>query len=129
VNARESAPVDEPVDIVVADVSFISLRLALPPSLAKLRDGGDVVALVKPQFEAGRDAVGKGGVVRDADARAAAVVAVANDLAARGLGVVAITPSPIAGREGNREIFVHARKGAASLDEASLAARAKEAAG
>ena len=129
VNARESAPVDEPVDLVVADVSFISLRLALPPSLAKLREGGDVVALVKPQFEAGRDAVGKGGVVRDATARAAAVVAGANDLAARGLGVIAVTSSPIPGREGNREIFVHAREGAPSLDEVSLAGAAREAAG
>jgi 23S rRNA (cytidine1920-2'-O)/16S rRNA (cytidine1409-2'-O)-methyltransferase len=129
VNAREGVPVEGLVDIVVADVSFISLRLALPPALAKLRDGGDVVALVKPQFEAGRDAVGKGGVVRDADARAAAVVSVGTDLAARGFGVVAVTPSPIAGREGNREIFVHARKGARSLDETALAAAAREAAG
>ena len=129
VNAREGVPIEEPVDIVVADVSFISLRLALPPSLARLCEGGDVVALVKPQFEAGRDAVGKGGVVRDPEARAAAVVAVAKDLAARGFGVLAVTPSPIAGREGNREIFIHARKGASGLDEAALGAAAREAAG
>ena len=128
VNAREAVPVEESVDLVVADVSFISLRLALPPSLGKLRDGGDLVALVKPQFEAGRDAVGKGGIVRDSGTRAAAVIAVANDLQRRGLGVVAITASPIAGREGNREIFVHARKGAPGLDEATLAAAAREAA-
>jgi 23S rRNA (cytidine1920-2'-O)/16S rRNA (cytidine1409-2'-O)-methyltransferase len=128
VNAREGVPVEEPVDLVVADVSFISLRLALPPSLAKLREGGDVVALVKPQFEAGRDAVGKGGVVRDPETRAAAVVAVANDLGSRGFGIVAITPSPIAGREGNREIFIHARKGARGLDETGLRAAAREAA-
>ena len=127
VNARGGVPVEEPVDIVVADVSFISLRLALPPSLAKLREGGDVIALVKPQFEAGRDAVGKGGVVRDPDTRASAVMAIANDLAARGFGVVGVTPSPIAGREGNREIFVYARKGAATLDAPSLAAAAREA--
>ena len=125
VNAREGVPVEEPVDIVVADVSFISLRLALPPSLAKVRDGGDVVALVKPQFEAGRDAVGKGGVVRDPTARAAAVVAIARDLESRGFGVVAVTPSPIAGREGNREIFVHARKGAPPIEEAALAESAR----
>jgi 23S rRNA (cytidine1920-2'-O)/16S rRNA (cytidine1409-2'-O)-methyltransferase len=105
------------------------LRLALPPSLARLRESGDVVALVKPQFEAGRDAVGKGGVVRDPETRAAAVVAVAKDLASRGFGVVAITASPIAGREGNREIFVHARKGAVGLDESALAAAAREASG
>jgi 23S rRNA (cytidine1920-2'-O)/16S rRNA (cytidine1409-2'-O)-methyltransferase len=129
VNAREGVPDEETVDLVVADVSFISLRLALPPALAKLRDGGDVVALVKPQFEAGRDAVGKGGVVREPEARAAAVVAVASDLASRGFGVIAVTPSPIEGREGNREIFVHARKGARSLDETALAIAAREAAG
>ena len=128
VNAREAVPVDEPVDLVVADVSFISLRLALPPALAKLREGGDVIALVKPQFEAGREAVGKGGVVRDPAARAAAVVAVARDLVARGFGTVAVTPSPIVGREGNREIFVHARKGADGLGDAALAAAARQAA-
>ncbi|HEY7624698.1 MAG TPA: TlyA family RNA methyltransferase [Candidatus Limnocylindria bacterium] len=128
VNAREDVPVDEPVDLVVADVSFISLRLALAPALARLRDGGDVVALVKPQFEAGRDAVGKGGVVRDPAARAAAVIAVANDLAGRGVGAIAVAPSPIAGREGNREIFLHARKGAAALGPAALTAAASEAA-
>ena len=128
VNAREGVPVEEPVDLVVADVSFISLRLALPPSLGKLRDQGDLVALVKPQFEAGRDAVGKGGIVRDAEARAAAVVTVADDLAKRGIGVIAITPSAIAGREGNREIFIHARKGAPGLDATTLAAAAREAA-
>jgi 23S rRNA (cytidine1920-2'-O)/16S rRNA (cytidine1409-2'-O)-methyltransferase len=129
VNAREAMPVEEPVDLVVADVSFISLRLALPPALARLRHGGDVVALVKPQFEAGRDAVGKGGVVRDPAARSAAVVAVASDLVTRGFGVVAIAPSAIAGREGNREVFVHARKGAAGLTGEHLAAAADEASG
>src|SRR5438309_3978601 len=128
VNAREGVPVEEPVDLVVADVSFISLRLALPPALAKLRDGGDVVALVKPQFEAGREAVGKGGLVRDSNARAGAVVAVARDLASQGFGIIAVAPSPIAGREGNREIFLHARKGAEGLSADALAAAAREAA-
>src|SRR2546430_884012 len=121
--------VRESVDLVVADVSFISLRLSLPPSLARLRECGDVLALVKPQFEAGREAVGKGGIVRDPEARAAAVVAVARDLESRGFGVVAITASPIAGREGNREIFVHARQGAPGLAEAELADAARQAAG
>jgi 23S rRNA (cytidine1920-2'-O)/16S rRNA (cytidine1409-2'-O)-methyltransferase len=128
VNARDAVPVDEPVDVVVADVSFISLRLALPPALEKLRDAGDLVALVKPQFEAGRDAVGKGGVVRDPEARAAAVIAVAADLTKRRFGTVAIAPSPIAGREGNREIFIHARKGGAGIDDSAIAAAAREAA-
>ncbi|HKC89766.1 MAG TPA: SAM-dependent methyltransferase, partial [Candidatus Limnocylindria bacterium] len=76
-----------------------------------------------------RDAVGKGGVVRDPEARAAAVIAVANDISKRGFGVVAVTPSPITGREGNREIFIHARKGATSLEGSALAAAAREASG
>ena len=128
VNAREGVPVEEPVDLVVADVSFISLRLALPPALAKLREGGEVVALVKPQFEAGREAVGKGGLVRDSATRADAVIAVGRDLASRGFGTLAVAPSPIAGREGNREIFLYARKGADGLPAEALATAAREAA-
>ena len=100
----------------------------LPPALALLRDGGDVVALVKPQFEAGREAVGPGGIVRDAGARADAVVAVARELAARGVPVMAVAPSRIAGREGNREIFVHARKGGHGLDHERLVEAARAAA-
>ena len=128
INAREGFDLPEPVAQIVADVSFISLRLALVPSLRHLREGGDVVALVKPQFEAGRDAVGRGGIVRDPAARAAAVVAVAGALAAGGAPVVAVVPSRVPGREGNREIFVHARRGATGLDERSLRAEAERAA-
>jgi 23S rRNA (cytidine1920-2'-O)/16S rRNA (cytidine1409-2'-O)-methyltransferase len=85
---------------VVADLSFISLRVALLPSFRHLREGGDVVALVKPQFEAGREAVGRGGIVRDPKDRAAAAVAVAEGFTAVGVGVVAIVPSRVPGREG-----------------------------
>lgn len=120
INAREGFTLPERVDLIVADLSFISLRLALPPSFRHLREGGDVVALVKPQFEAGRDAVGAGGIVRDAAARAAAVVAVAERFASEGVGVVRIVPSRVAGREGNREIFVHAAKGADGLGADTL---------
>ena len=127
VNAREGVSLPEPVDLIVADVSFISLRLALPPSFAHLRDGGDVVALVKPQFEAGREAVGRGGIVRDPAARADAVVAVAQHFAREGVPVVAIVPSRVPGREGNREIFVRARKGAAGLTDEATRAAADEA--
>ncbi len=128
VNAREGVALPEPVDLIVADVSFISLRLALPPSFAHLRAHGDVVALVKPQFEAGREAVGKGGIVRDPAARASAVVAVAERFAADGVGAIAVVPSRLPGREGNREIFVHARKGAAGLDATALRGAAEAAA-
>ena len=123
VNARAGIPVDELVDLIVADVSFISLRLVLPPALARLRQGADIVALVKPQFEAGPRAVGKRGVVRDAGARADAVIAVARDLGGRGAGVIGVVASRISGREGNREIFVHARKGAPEMSDLERAAR------
>jgi len=128
INAREGFELPEPVNLVVADLSFISLRLALPPSFRHLRDGGDVVALVKPQFEAGRDAVERGGIVRDPAARAGAVVAVAEHFAREGAGVVAIAASRVAGREGNREIFVHALKGAPGLSAAELRSAADRAA-
>jgi 23S rRNA (cytidine1920-2'-O)/16S rRNA (cytidine1409-2'-O)-methyltransferase len=128
VNAREGVALPEDVDLIVADVSFISLRLALAPSLERLRDGGDVVALVKPQFEAGRDAVGRGGIVRDPQARADAVIAVARALKDAGTPVIAIVPSRLPGREGNREIFVHARRGAVVLEDDALGDAARRAA-
>jgi 23S rRNA (cytidine1920-2'-O)/16S rRNA (cytidine1409-2'-O)-methyltransferase len=128
INAREGFDLPEPVDLVVADLSFISLRLALPPAFRHLRDGGDVVALVKPQFEAGREAVEKGGIVRDTGVRADAVVAVAEHFARSGAGVTAAAASRLAGREGNREIFVHAVKGTPGLAGAELRAAADRAA-
>jgi len=129
VNAREGFALPEQVDLIVADVSFISLRLALPPSFAHLREGGDVLALVKPQFEAGREAVGPGGIVRDPAERAAAVVAVAERFVAEGCGAVAVVASRVAGREGNREIFVHSRKGEPGLSPGRIRVAAAEAAG
>jgi len=127
-NAREGFDLPEPVDVVVADVSFISLRLALPPAFAHLSEGGEVVALVKPQFEAGREAVGRGGIVRDPVARAGSVIAVAARFAEEGVPVIAVVPSRIPGREGNREIFVHARRGGIALDASALRDAAERAA-
>ena len=128
VNAREGFDLPETVDLIVADLSFISLRVALPPSFRHLREGGDIVALVKPQFEAGREAVGRGGIVRDAKARAAAVVAVGEAFTAAGAGVVAIAASRLAGREGNREIFIHCRKGDPGMPPGRIRERAAESA-
>ncbi len=128
VNARESFDLAEPVDLIVADVSFIALGLAVPPSFRHVKDDGDVVVLVKPQFEAGRENVGSGGIVREAPVRAACVVSVAERFARDGVGAVAIAPSRLAGREGNREIFLHARKGATALDTAALLLAAERAA-
>ena len=128
INAREGFELPQPVDLIVADLSFISLRLALPPSFRHLREGGAVIALVKPQFEAGRDAVEKGGIVRDEKARADTVVAVAEHFAREGAGVIAVAASRVAGREGNREIFVHAVRGEPGLATVELRAAADRAA-
>jgi 23S rRNA (cytidine1920-2'-O)/16S rRNA (cytidine1409-2'-O)-methyltransferase len=96
-----------PFQIVTIDVSFISLRLILPVVPALVDAGADVIALVKPQFEAGRAEVGKGGIVRDpaVHARVLEEVAVAAD--ALGLRRAGTTESPIAGMEGNREYLLH----------------------
>ena len=94
--------------LAVIDASFISLRLLLAPTLAQLERPATVVALVKPQFEVGREAVGKGGVVRDADARDGAVASVASAAAELGLAVAGSCESPITGaKKGNVEFFLH----------------------
>jgi 23S rRNA (cytidine1920-2'-O)/16S rRNA (cytidine1409-2'-O)-methyltransferase len=115
-----------PVDLTVADLSFISLRLVVPVLASLTRRDGDLVVLVKPQFEAGRAAVGRGGVVRDPAVRAAAVRGVAEAAAASGLGVAGVRPSPLPGPAGNLELFLHLRAGAAPLDEAALQAAVAE---
>ncbi len=110
VNARE-LPADLGVfDAIVVDVSFISLELVLPPAIERLSPHGVLVALVKPQFECGREAVEKGGVVRDPQARARAVARVESLLAGRGLSVLGHVDSPILGPAGNLEILVAARR-------------------
>ncbi|HJZ86754.1 MAG TPA: TlyA family RNA methyltransferase [Polyangia bacterium] len=109
-NVRQLAAsaLGEPVDLAVVDVSFISLLLVLPRVAALLRagPGRPMVALVKPQFEAGRGAVGKGGVVRDPIQRAAAVEKVAAFARSQGFQVVGQTDSPIEGPAGNREVLM-----------------------
>ncbi len=96
-----------PVDLAVVDASFISLRLVLPSLGALLRPGGRVLALVKPQFEVGRDRVGRGGVVTDEDDRQAAVQAVIEVARTLGFEHLGRAESRIAGaRKGNREVFV-----------------------
>jgi 23S rRNA (cytidine1920-2'-O)/16S rRNA (cytidine1409-2'-O)-methyltransferase len=112
VNARHLEPsqIPGPVDVVTIDVSFISLRLILPVVPPLLRRGADVVALVKPQFEAGRDEVGAGGLVTDAGVHARVVADVAAAASAVGLGAVATTPSPITGATGNQEFLLHLRE-------------------
>jgi 23S rRNA (cytidine1920-2'-O)/16S rRNA (cytidine1409-2'-O)-methyltransferase len=110
-NARELEPgwLPAPVDIVTIDVSFISLRLIFPVLPAVLTPGADIVALVKPQFEAGRHEVGKGGLVKDPAVHEAVIARVTESAASCGLARIAMTPSPITGATGNQEFLLHLR--------------------
>jgi 23S rRNA (cytidine1920-2'-O)/16S rRNA (cytidine1409-2'-O)-methyltransferase len=114
--------VGEPVDLVVGDLSFISLELVLDPLISVTSPGGELALMVKPQFEVGKDRVGKGGVVRDLALRAEAVTAVADAAARRGWGAVAVTTSPLPGPSGNVEFFLLLRNGPASIGADDIAA-------
>jgi len=102
---REAIP--EPVDLITLDLSFISLTLVLPQILRFLRPSGEILALVKPQFEVGKGRVGKGGVVREEKLRQEAVLRVAQAAAALGLKVSPAFPSPLKGPKGNQEYFLY----------------------
>jgi 23S rRNA (cytidine1920-2'-O)/16S rRNA (cytidine1409-2'-O)-methyltransferase len=108
VNARDLASFPEPIELVVIDVSFISLEKVLP-AIRNAAPNAEVVALFKPQFEVGRTEVGKGGIVRDAAVIEKALDRFREWCAANGYAVKADAPSEVAGAEGNREIFVHLR--------------------
>jgi 23S rRNA (cytidine1920-2'-O)/16S rRNA (cytidine1409-2'-O)-methyltransferase len=108
------------VDVVVGDLSFISLVLVLDPLIAVTADDGDLVLMVKPQFEVGRTRVGKGGVVRDLALRADAVRTVAAAGRERGWGARAVAVSPLPGPSGNVEFFVWLRRGPEELGPAEI---------
>jgi len=111
--ALSAEVIDSPVGAIVADVSFISLTKALPAALSLAAPSAWLIAVVKPQFEAGREAVGKGGIVRDAEARARAVAEVRAFInASPGWTVFAEMPSPIPGGSGNEEVLIGASHGA-----------------
>ena len=99
--------VGEPADLLVCDVSFISVTLILPAALPLLKPGGQIVILVKPQFEAGKGQVGKGGIVRDPEIQRAACDRVENAVREYGYQT-AIIESPILGAEGNKEFLLYA---------------------
>ena len=111
-NARflEPAHIGEAVDLVTIDASFISLTMILPRIPAVLKAGGECLALVKPQFEVGREHVGKGGIVRDEKLQEASVEKVRKAGEGVGLYFVESCESPITGREGNREFFAFFKK-------------------
>ena len=113
VNARAITPQELPYrpDLVVADVSFISLTKVLPAVLACVADAYDALVMVKPQFEVGRERVGKGGVVRDVGLRREAVVMVADAAQALGASVMGLAPSGLPGPKGNLETFVWLAEG------------------
>jgi len=113
------------VDLVVGDLSFISLDLVLDALVAVTRDNGDLALMVKPQFEVGKDKVGKGGVVRDLDLRASAVTAVAANAERRGWGAQAVTTSPLPGPSGNVEFFLWLRRASATIGEDEIAAEVR----
>jgi 23S rRNA (cytidine1920-2'-O)/16S rRNA (cytidine1409-2'-O)-methyltransferase len=104
-NLRTLGRLPEPIDLATLDLSFISLRLVLPAVRAQLADEGQVIALVKPQFEAGRDAVPHGGVVRDWATHRSVLLQFGEDAAGAGFSPVAVISSPIVGGDGNREFL------------------------
>jgi 23S rRNA (cytidine1920-2'-O)/16S rRNA (cytidine1409-2'-O)-methyltransferase len=129
-NVRELTPdvIGGPVDLVVGDLSFISLGIVLDALLGVTAADGDLALMVKPQFEVGKDRVGKGGVVRDPGLRAEAVASVADAAARRGWGARSVTTSPLPGPAGNVEFFLWLRRGPATItdDDIHTVVRAAE---
>ncbi|MEU7318188.1 TlyA family RNA methyltransferase [Streptomyces sp. NPDC007083] len=122
-NVRELTLQDidgEPVELVVGDLSFIPLGLVLPALVRCAVPEADLVLMVKPQFEVGRERLGSGGVVRSPELRAEAVRTVAGHAAALGLGTLGVTSSPLPGPSGNVEYFLWLRAGADTLDPAEV---------
>jgi 23S rRNA (cytidine1920-2'-O)/16S rRNA (cytidine1409-2'-O)-methyltransferase len=126
-NIRDLTPelVGEPVDLVVGDLSFISLELVLDALISVTAEDGALALMVKPQFEVGRDRVGKGGVVRDPQVRADAVTSVALAAGRRGWGARAVAVSPLPGPSGNVEFFLLLRKGPATIGVEEILAEAQ----
>jgi 23S rRNA (cytidine1920-2'-O)/16S rRNA (cytidine1409-2'-O)-methyltransferase len=127
-NVRSLTPelIGGPVELVVADLSFIPLGLVLPALVACGRPDADLLPMVKPQFEVGKDRLPAGGVVRDPEHRLEAVRRVAEQAAALGLGVRGITASPLPGPSGNVEYFLWLRAGAPPLDDDDLRAAVRD---
>lgn len=120
VRTLEAATIGGPVEVVVGDLSFISLTLVLDALLGVTREDGDLALMVKPQFEVGKDRLGKGGVVRDPELWVETVLGVAHAAAERGWGAQAVTVSPLPGPSGNVEFFVWLRHGPQAVDDPSI---------
>lgn len=128
-NVRELTPdlLDRPAEVVVSDLSFISLTLVLPALVGCATAEADLVLMVKPQFEVGRERLGAGGVVREAGLRAEAVRTVATAAQRLATGVNGVAASPLPGPSGNVEYFLWLRAGGPVLDENELAAAVERA--
>ena len=121
VRALDLSAVDgHPVDLVVADLSFISLTVVLPALRKVTADDGDLLLMVKPQFEVGRERLGPGGVVRDPQLRALAVSTIVQAAHELGLGTAGVTASPLPGPSGNVEYFVWLRADAPAPDPGAI---------
>ena len=118
---------EDPVEIVTADLSFISLKTVRDALLAASRPDADLVLLVKPQFEAPRARVERGGVVRDPAVWNEAMAAVATAYREAGCGLVGATASPLTGPAGNREFFLHLRRGSSDAGDHAIARAVQEA--
>jgi 23S rRNA (cytidine1920-2'-O)/16S rRNA (cytidine1409-2'-O)-methyltransferase len=117
VRTLEREALGGPVDLVVADLSFISLRLVLPALVSCAREDADLLLMVKPQFEVGRERLGAGGVVREPEHRVQAVLDVARSAAGLGWGTAGVVASPLPGPAGNVEFFVWLRRDAGPPQE------------
>jgi 23S rRNA (cytidine1920-2'-O)/16S rRNA (cytidine1409-2'-O)-methyltransferase len=123
-NARHLRPEDLAwaPDLITVDVSFISLAKLLPALAMCMAPDGELLAMVKPQFELGRGRVGRGGVVRDQDARRSALVSVATAAREQGLHVRGFASSGLPGPKGNRETFIHCARRPPGIDDVEAAA-------
>ena len=123
-NIRYISPelIPEPLDICVMDLSFISVKLVLPAVCALLKDNAQLVCLIKPQFEAGREEVGKKGVVRDKAVHLSVIESVLSFAPTVGMTVMGLDFSPIKGPEGNREYLCYMKKGVQEADPIDVAA-------
>jgi 23S rRNA (cytidine1920-2'-O)/16S rRNA (cytidine1409-2'-O)-methyltransferase len=121
-NVRSLSPqlLSEAPDLVVADLSFISLTLVIPALIAVTKPESDFVIMVKPQFEVGREKLGAGGVVRDPELRRSAVLEVAQSALELGLGTVGVVASSLPGPSGNVEYFLWLKAGASALNDLAL---------
>jgi 23S rRNA (cytidine1920-2'-O)/16S rRNA (cytidine1409-2'-O)-methyltransferase len=109
-NLRYLPILDQPIDLVTLDLSFISITKVLDVVTRLLRPQGILIALIKPQFEAGRELVGKGGIVKDPNVHQQVITHITHALIAHGFTIVGVTPSPIEGADGNKEFLAYARK-------------------